>query len=251
MPLAPPLPPAHHCHPPLCRRLPPPWVLQAPLQCSGVGFRLAETECPWVFSLLFSARLFHFAAPCFHWNKVPCPSRAHPPPVFNSKERLRHEREMEVARLRSLQEKAQDKQAEQDALRAKRAQELYEREWRAKEKAEQERVARIEKGLAEARLVQQRCRLDCVLCARQKFGLEGFGFWFCNSPGPSWSRCLGVGLALVGVHRDMPPKKRDASGSGLGPRLMYSVPCWWSSGGSVFTVSCSKPNGAPFRWVEQ
>jgi hypothetical protein len=76
--------------------------------------------------------------------------------LVEEQERLRHEREMEVARLRSLQEKAQDKQAEQDALRAKRAQELYEREWRAKEKAEQERVARIEKGLAEARLVQQR-----------------------------------------------------------------------------------------------
>lgn len=39
----------------------------------------------------------------------------------------------ETARLRALQEKAADKQAEADALRAKRAQEDYERAWRKRE----------------------------------------------------------------------------------------------------------------------
>ena len=52
----------------------------------------------------------------------------------NELERQRIEKEKEIARLRALQERAQDKQAEKDALRAKRHQEAYEREWRQKEK---------------------------------------------------------------------------------------------------------------------
>jgi hypothetical protein len=49
-------------------------------------------------------------------------------------ERIRQEKERETARLRALQEKASDKQAELDALRAKRATEAHEREWREKER---------------------------------------------------------------------------------------------------------------------
>ena len=45
----------------------------------------------------------------------------------------------ETARLRAQQEKAADKQAEADALRAKSAQEDYERAWRKKEKDAQEK----------------------------------------------------------------------------------------------------------------
>jgi hypothetical protein len=56
---------------------------------------------------------------------------------------------------RSPQEKANDKQAEVDALRAQRTQEAYEREWRAKEKAEAERVRRLNQELSEAREQQK------------------------------------------------------------------------------------------------
>ena len=51
-------------------------------------------------------------------------------------EKKRMDKEREVARLRSLQERAHDLQAEKDALRAKREQERKEREWREKEKQE-------------------------------------------------------------------------------------------------------------------
>ena len=46
-----------------------------------------------------------------------------------------------MARLRELQEKAQDRQAEIDALRAKRAMEKAERNARAKDKREAEKRA--------------------------------------------------------------------------------------------------------------
>merc|ERR1711976_773247 len=76
--------------------------------------------------------------------------------LAEEQERVRMEKEREIARLRSMQEKAQDKQAEMDALRAKRAYEAYERDWRRKEKEEAERVARINRELAEARQTQKR-----------------------------------------------------------------------------------------------
>ena len=43
-------------------------------------------------------------------------------------------KELEVARLRAMQEKASERQAEQDLMLAVRRQEEYEREWRRKEK---------------------------------------------------------------------------------------------------------------------
>ena len=46
---------------------------------------------------------------------------------------------MELSRLRAQQERAQDKQAERDALKAKRRQEEFEREWRRKQKEEAEK----------------------------------------------------------------------------------------------------------------
>ena len=63
-------------------------------------------------------------------------------------DRIRHEKERETARLRASQEKAQDKQAELDALRAKCAQEAYEREWRRKQKEEAQHVTRINRELS-------------------------------------------------------------------------------------------------------
>eukprot|EP01010_Urceolus_cornutus_P003002 NODE_400_length_1698_cov_270.086719_g319_i0.p1 GENE.NODE_400_length_1698_cov_270.086719_g319_i0~~NODE_400_length_1698_cov_270.086719_g319_i0.p1 ORF type:complete len:486 (-),score=160.84 NODE_400_length_1698_cov_270.086719_g319_i0:161-1618(-) len=71
-------------------------------------------------------------------------------------EKVRAEKEHEIARLRSMQERAQDKQAELDALRAKRAQESYERDWRRKEREEADRQARSNRDLALARETQTR-----------------------------------------------------------------------------------------------
>ncbi|XP_028401364.1 cilia- and flagella-associated protein 45-like [Dendronephthya gigantea] len=66
-------------------------------------------------------------------------------------ERARIEREKEIARLRAQQERAKDKQAERDALRAKRNQEEAERNWRRKEKEDAAKKAETEQMLKEAR----------------------------------------------------------------------------------------------------
>ncbi|XP_076438329.1 cilia- and flagella-associated protein 45-like isoform X2 [Babylonia areolata] len=66
-------------------------------------------------------------------------------------ERIRIEKEKETARLRALQERARDEQAERDALRAKRAQEQAERDWRAKEATEARKKAETEAMLEQAR----------------------------------------------------------------------------------------------------
>jgi len=74
-------------------------------------------------------------------------------------EAMRKEKERETARLRAQQEKSQDRQAELDELRAMRAQESYEREWREKERAEQERVRAINEDLARAREQQKMVKM--------------------------------------------------------------------------------------------
>lgn len=71
-------------------------------------------------------------------------------------ERVRVEKEREVARLRTLQERARDEQAERDALRAKRAQEQAEREWRQKEAGEAAQKAEVEAMLKVARAQQMK-----------------------------------------------------------------------------------------------
>jgi flagellar biosynthesis GTPase FlhF len=70
--------------------------------------------------------------------------------------RVAGEKEREIARLRSHQERAQDKQAEVDALRARRAQEAYDREQRQKEREARERQQAINADLAAAREMQMR-----------------------------------------------------------------------------------------------
>lgn len=57
--------------------------------------------------------------------------------------RIKDEKEREVARLRELQEKAQDRQAEIDALRAKRAREQAERQAREKDRREAQKRAEM------------------------------------------------------------------------------------------------------------
>merc|ERR1719316_2344556 len=71
------------------------------------------------------------------------------------KQRLAGEKEAETARLRAMQEKAQDKAAEMDALRAKRAMEAAERAAREKEKQERLRQEAINKEMNSARKQQQ------------------------------------------------------------------------------------------------
>ena len=59
-----------------------------------------------------------------------------------------------MARLRAQQERARDEQAERDTLRAKRAQEQAEREWRKKEAGEMRKKAETEDMLKAARSQQ-------------------------------------------------------------------------------------------------
>mmetsp|Transcript_50421 Transcript_50421/g.100308 ORF Transcript_50421/g.100308 Transcript_50421/m.100308 type:complete len:522 (-) Transcript_50421:104-1669(-) len=71
------------------------------------------------------------------------------------KMRIAIEKEKETAKLRAMQEKAQDKAAEMDALRAKRAMEKAERAAREKERMEKEKQDAINKELTAARKQQQ------------------------------------------------------------------------------------------------
>lgn len=68
--------------------------------------------------------------------------------------RVREEKEKEVQKLRDLQEKAADRQADIDALRAKRAFEERERELRVAEKLEYEKKRRLLADLEESRRKQ-------------------------------------------------------------------------------------------------
>eukprot|EP00798_Chlamydomonas_sp_ICE-L_P011605 gene11605-34309_t len=89
------------------------------------------------------------------------------------KDRIAHEKEMETARLRALQEKAADKQSELDELRARRYQEAKEREWRTKEKAMVDRQVAMGAELSDARAAQQNAilkqRADMARVERDEF----------------------------------------------------------------------------------
>lgn len=74
-------------------------------------------------------------------------------------ERIRKEKELETARMRAQQEKAADKQAELDELRAMRTQEAYDREWREKERAALARQKAINDDLAQAREKQKMVKM--------------------------------------------------------------------------------------------
>mmetsp|Transcript_43868 Transcript_43868/g.50744 ORF Transcript_43868/g.50744 Transcript_43868/m.50744 type:complete len:487 (-) Transcript_43868:191-1651(-) len=87
--------------------------------------------------------------------------------------RIKAEKEKEIARLRSLQERAQDKQAELDALRARRAQEAHDREYRIKEREALERQAVINEDLKRAR-EQQKSEKEIMLTEQARFEKEEF-----------------------------------------------------------------------------
>ncbi|ELK38508.1 Coiled-coil domain-containing protein 19, mitochondrial [Myotis davidii] len=69
-------------------------------------------------------------------------------------ERIRREKEKEIARMRVMQEKVQDYLAEQDTLRAKRNQEVADREWRRKEKENAQKKMETEAKLRKTRMEQ-------------------------------------------------------------------------------------------------
>jgi len=69
--------------------------------------------------------------------------------------RIRREKEIEVDRIRSTQERASDVRAEQDAFRAKRAQEQTEREWRRNEEMRAVQRAQNEEAIKKARVKQR------------------------------------------------------------------------------------------------
>ncbi|KAL7748342.1 hypothetical protein RI367_006303 [Sorochytrium milnesiophthora] len=84
------------------------------------------------------------------------------------------EREKELARLRAAQKRATDLHAEQDALRAKRAYEAHEREWRRKEKEAAERKLRDEEVLRQERAAQHAAREYAIAVESQKLKNEFF-----------------------------------------------------------------------------
>lgn len=71
-------------------------------------------------------------------------------------ERIKQEKELECARLRAMQEKAQDRQAAIDELRAKRYQEARDRAWRKTQLAIAEKKDSMKTEIAQAREVQRR-----------------------------------------------------------------------------------------------
>ncbi len=89
-----------------------------------------------------------------------------------------------MARLRALQERARDEQAERDALRAKRAQEQAEREWRQKEAEEMRMKAETEAMLKKARAEQmeQKEHFLAVQAQRERADFERVLMYVCMEP---------------------------------------------------------------------
>ncbi|KAK4473614.1 hypothetical protein MN116_002966 [Schistosoma mekongi] len=88
--------------------------------------------------------------------------------------RIKHEKELEIARLRALQERASDEAAERDALRAKRAAEANEREWRRKELLSAQKKIETENELKLARAAQaeDRKRQLAIEAGRERLEFE-------------------------------------------------------------------------------
>uniref|UniRef100_A0A1A8D1A4 Cilia- and flagella-associated protein 45 n=1 Tax=Nothobranchius kadleci TaxID=1051664 RepID=A0A1A8D1A4_NOTKA len=88
--------------------------------------------------------------------------------------RIKKEKELEIARLRARQEKAQDYKAQQDELRARRHQESIERQWRMRQKELAAKRVREDAMLREARLDQVRTKELCLAVEnnREKAVLE-------------------------------------------------------------------------------
>lgn len=89
-------------------------------------------------------------------------------------ERIKIAKEKEVARLRALQERASDEQAERDAIRAKRAMEQNERDWRRKEaeEATQKKITEGELKFARTQQLAQKEHYLAVQAARERAEFE-------------------------------------------------------------------------------
>jgi len=78
--------------------------------------------------------------------------------IEKGKERQRLQREKEASLLREQQQKAMDNRGEIDEIRARRAQEKKEREWRKKQIAEAERRTNVQNDLLKTREEQLRIK---------------------------------------------------------------------------------------------
>ncbi|XP_054884937.1 cilia- and flagella-associated protein 45 [Poeciliopsis prolifica] len=89
-------------------------------------------------------------------------------------QRLKKEKEKEITRLRALQERAKDYKAEQDAIRAKRSQDISDRKWRMQQKELAEKRAREEANLKASRLEQVKNKEYCMMMEanREKADME-------------------------------------------------------------------------------
>lgn len=83
-------------------------------------------------------------------------------------EKQRVEKQREIARLLVMQERARDDQADRDALRAKRATEEAEREWRKKEALEAKKKCEMEAMLIESRKQQMQQKEHFLAIQAQK-----------------------------------------------------------------------------------
>ncbi|XP_051934451.1 cilia- and flagella-associated protein 45 isoform X2 [Hippocampus zosterae] len=88
--------------------------------------------------------------------------------------RMKREKELEIAKLRAQQERARDHKADQDELRAKRNQEIADREWRRKELEMAAKKVQEEATLRAARLeqVQRKEQLLSMEAGREKAEFE-------------------------------------------------------------------------------
>lgn len=88
--------------------------------------------------------------------------------------RIKKEKELEIARLRARQERAKDYKAEQDELRARRNQEIADRQWRRKEKELAAKRAQEQAMLKAYRLeqVHHKEKLLSIEAGREKATFE-------------------------------------------------------------------------------
>lgn len=88
--------------------------------------------------------------------------------------RIRREKEIESNRLRGMQERAIDVQAEKDALRAKRAMEESERQWRKKELEAAKKAQKAKEDMMQERIKaeENRSRLLAMEATRNKMEFE-------------------------------------------------------------------------------
>ncbi|KAM7537326.1 hypothetical protein Aperf_G00000062148 [Anoplocephala perfoliata] len=88
--------------------------------------------------------------------------------------RIRREKEIETNRLRGMQERAIDVQAEKDALRAKRAMEESERQWRKKELEAAKKAQKAKEDMMQERIKaeEDKSRLLAMEATRNKMEFE-------------------------------------------------------------------------------